>query len=215
MALLLLISIQWWRDIIREATLQGHHTKKVQKGLRYGMTLFITSEALFFFGFFWAFFFLSYNPSHTLGLQWPPKGITTMDPFDIPLLNTMVLLTSGLTMTWAHHSIMEGHRKSAIYALTMTILLGLYFTALQAMEYHEASFSISDGAFGSTFFVATGFHGLHVMIGTTFITVCLMRQILHHFTTLHHFGFEAAAWYWHFVDLVWIFLFISIYWWGT
>nr|QKG02540.1 cytochrome c oxidase subunit III [Diploderma splendidum] len=212
---LLLTSFQWWRDITREGTLQGHHTKKVQKGLRYGMILFITSEILFFFGFFWTFFFLSFSPSHYLGLQWPPKGISTMDPFEIPMLNTMVLLTSGLTVTWAHHSIMEGNRKNSINALIMTILLGLYFTALQAMEYHEAKFSISDGAYGSTFFITTGFHGLHVMIGTLFLTTCLMRQKMYHFTTSHHFGFEAAAWYWHFVDLVWIFLFISIYWWGS
>nr|YP_009517779.1 cytochrome c oxidase subunit III [Pseudocalotes microlepis]AQU64360.1 cytochrome c oxidase subunit III [Pseudocalotes microlepis]QGN67003.1 cytochrome c oxidase subunit III [Pseudocalotes microlepis] len=212
---LLLTASQWWRDIIREGTLQGHHTKKVQKSLQYGMVLFITSEILFFFGFFWTFFFLSLNPSHSLGLQWPPKGVSPMDPFEVPLLNTMVLLASGLTVTWAHHSIMDGARKNSISALTVTILLGLYFTALQAMEYYEAPFSISDGAYGSTFFLTTGFHGLHVIIGTTFLATCLIRQKLSHFTTSHHFGFEAAAWYWHFVDLVWIFLFTSVYWWGT
>ncbi|YP_220660.1 cytochrome c oxidase subunit III (mitochondrion) [Pogona vitticeps] len=212
---MLLTSYQWWRDVTREATFQGHHTKKVQKGLRYGMILFITSEVLFFFGFFWTFFFLSLNPSHPLGLQWPPKGIKPLDPFEIPLLNTMVLLTSGFTVTWAHHSIMEGSRKGAIQALTMTILLGLYFTVLQATEYLEAPFTISDGAYGSIFFVATGFHGLHVIIGTTFLITCLLRQLQHHFTTSHHFGFEAAAWYWHFVDVVWIFLYTSIYWWGS
>nr|YP_001382239.1 cytochrome c oxidase subunit III [Calotes versicolor]BAF69010.1 cytochrome oxidase subunit 3 [Calotes versicolor] len=215
LTVLLLTAYQWWRDIIREGTMQGHHTKKVQKGLRYGMILFIVSEVLFFFGFFWAFFFVSFNPSHNLGLLWPPKGITPMNPFEVPLLNTMVLLASGLTVTWAHHSIMEGSRKNSIYALTMTVFLGLYFTALQMMEYYEAPFSISDGAYGSTFFIATGFHGFHVMIGTSFLIVCLLRQKHLHFTTSHHFGFEAAAWYWHFVDLVWIFLFTSIYWWGS
>nr|QXU57593.1 cytochrome c oxidase subunit 3 [Calotes emma] len=212
---LLMTAYQWWRDIIRESTLQGHHTKKVQKGLRYGMTLFIMSEVLFFFGFFWAFFFVSFNPSHNLGLFWPPKGIITMNPFEVPLLNTMVLLASGLTVTWAHHSIMEGSRKNSIFALTLTVLLGLYFTTLQMMEYYEAPFTISDSVYGSTFFIATGFHGLHVMIGTSFLIVCLLRQKKSHFTMSHHFGFEAAAWYWHFVDLVWIFLFTSIYWWGS
>nr|YP_010026544.1 cytochrome c oxidase subunit III [Calotes mystaceus]QOQ85766.1 cytochrome c oxidase subunit III [Calotes mystaceus] len=212
---LLMTAYQWWRDIIREGTMQGHHTKKVQKGLRYGMILFIMSEVLFFFGFFWAFFFASFNPSHNLGLLWPPKGITPMNPFEVPLLNTMVLLTSGFTVTWAHHSMMEGQRKNSIYALTLTVLLGFYFTALQILEYYEAPFSISDSIYGSTFFIATGFHGLHVMIGTTFLAICLLRQKKSHFTTSHHFGFEAAAWYWHFVDLIWIFLFTSIYWWGS
>nr|ARM56346.1 cytochrome c oxidase subunit III [Draco maculatus] len=212
---LLLTSYQWWRDVVREGTLQGHHTKPVQKGLRYGMILFITSEVLFFFGFFWAFFFLSFNPSHHLGLHWPPSGVSPLDPFEIPLLNTMLLLASGFTVTWAHHSMMEGSRGNSINALLTTILLGAYFTALQAMEYYEAPFTISDGAYGSTFFLATGFHGLHVIIGTLFLSVCLLRQTLHHFTKTHHFGFEAAAWYWHFVDMVWIFLFTSIYWWGA
>uniref|UniRef100_UPI0030E4FB70 cytochrome c oxidase subunit III n=1 Tax=Laudakia tuberculata TaxID=118215 RepID=UPI0030E4FB70 len=211
----LLTSYQWWRDIVREGTFQGHHTKNVQKGLRYGMILFISSEVLFFFGFFWTFFFLSFNPTYNLGMQWPPKGILTLNPFEVPLLNTMVLLASGFTVTWAHHSLMEGFRKKTITALTLTIILGMTFTLLQAMEYYEASFTMSDSVYGATFFLATGFHGLHVIIGTTFLTVCLARQSFFHFTTTHHFGFEAAAWYWHFVDVVWIFLFTSIYWWGS
>nr|YP_003668004.1 cytochrome c oxidase subunit III [Uromastyx benti]BAJ08053.1 cytochrome oxidase subunit 3 [Uromastyx benti] len=210
-----LTTYQWWRDIVREATLQGHHTTKVQNGLRIGMILFIISEVFFFLGFFWAFYFSSLNPTPEIGQLWPPKGITPLNPFAVPLLNTMVLLASGVSVTWAHHSMMEGSRKNTISALSMTILLGIYFTALQAMEYKEAPFTIADGAYGSTFFVATGFHGLHVIIGTTFLTVCLLRQTLFHFTTTHHFGFEAAAWYWHFVDMVWIFLFASIYWWGS
>nr|YP_003345027.2 cytochrome c oxidase subunit III [Pseudotrapelus sinaitus] len=212
---MMLTSYQWWRDIVREGTYQGHHTKIVQNGLRYGMILFISSELLFFFGLFWTFFFLSFNPSPDIGMQWPPKGITPLDPFQVPLLNTMVLLASGFTVTWAHHSLMEGKRKKTIAALSATILLGAAFTALQASEYYEAPFTMSDGAYGSIFFLATGFHGFHVIIGTTFLTVCLMRQLFYHFTTAHHFGFEAAAWYWHFVDMVWIFLFTSIYWWGS
>nr|YP_010155412.1 cytochrome c oxidase subunit III [Phrynocephalus maculatus]QQX44905.1 cytochrome c oxidase subunit III [Phrynocephalus maculatus] len=211
----LLTSYQWWRDIVREGTFQGHHTKIVQKGLRYGMILFILSELLFFFALFWTFFFLSFNPTHNIGMTWPPKGITPLNPFEVPLLNTMVLLASGFTVTWAHHSLMEGKRKKTIIALTTTIALGITFTLLQAMEYYKAPFTMSDSVYGSTFFLATGFHGFHVMIGTTFLIICLMRQNLYHFTTTHHFGFEAAAWYWHFVDMVWIFLFTSIYWWGS
>nr|ATU86088.1 cytochrome oxidase subunit III [Lonchura castaneothorax] len=211
----MLVMFQWWRDIVRESTFQGHHTPTVQKGLRYGMALFITSEAFFFLGFFWAFFHSSLAPTPELGGQWPPVGIKPLNPMDVPLLNTAILLASGVTVTWAHHSITEANRKQAIHALTLTVLLGFYFTALQAMEYYEAPFSIADGVYGSTFFVTTGFHGLHVIIGSTFLLVCLARLIKYHFTPNHHFGFEAAAWYWHFVDVVWLFLYISIYWWGS
>nr|YP_010531709.1 cytochrome c oxidase subunit III [Aspidoscelis velox]UXX18589.1 cytochrome c oxidase subunit III [Aspidoscelis velox]UXX18797.1 cytochrome c oxidase subunit III [Aspidoscelis sexlineatus] len=213
--LMLLTMIQWWRDIVRESTFQGHHTPTVQKGLRYGMILFITSEVFFFIGFFWAFYHSSLAPTPELGGQWPPSGIFPLNPMEVPLLNTAVLLASGITVTWAHHAIMSGKHKEATQALTLTIILGLYFTLLQAMEYYEAPFTIADSVYGTTFFVATGFHGLHVIIGSSFLLICLLRQINHHFTMQHHFGFEAAAWYWHFVDVVWLFLYISIYWWGS
>lgn len=206
---------QWWRDIIREGTYQGHHTPIVQKGLRYGMILFIVSEVFFFAGFFWAFYHSSLVPTHDLGGCWPPTGITPLNPLEVPLLNTSVLLASGVSITWAHHSLIEGKRNHINQALLITITLGLYFTILQASEYFETSFSISDGIYGSTFFIATGFHGLHVIIGSTFLIVCLLRQLKFHFTSKHHFGFEAAAWYWHFVDVVWLFLYVSIYWWGS
>nr|YP_842418.1 cytochrome c oxidase subunit III [Pandion haliaetus]ABG37778.1 cytochrome c oxidase subunit III [Pandion haliaetus] len=212
---MLLVMLQWWRDIVRESTFQGHHTLPVQKGLRYGMVLFITSEVFFFLGFFWAFFHSSLVPTPELGGQWPPMGIKPLNPMEVPLLNTAILLASGVTVTWAHHSITESNRKHAIHALTLTILLGFYFTALQAMEYYEAPFSISDSVYGSTFFIATGFHGLHVIIGTSFLSICLLRLIKYHFTSNHHFGFEAAAWYWHFVDVIWLFLYMTIYWWGS
>nr|YP_009113982.1 cytochrome c oxidase subunit III [Platemys platycephala]AGL45251.1 cytochrome c oxidase subunit III [Platemys platycephala] len=212
---MLMTVLQWWRDVVRESTFQGHHTKPVQKGLRYGMILFITSEVFFFAGFFWAFYHSSLAPTPELGGYWPPTGIMPLNPFEVPLLNTAVLLASGVTITWAHHSLMESNRKQTIQALSLTILLGLYFTALQAMEYYETTFTMADSVYGSTFFVATGFHGLHVIIGSTFLIVCLLRQTKFHFTSNHHFGFEAAAWYWHFVDIVWLFLFISIYWWGS
>nr|APX40179.1 cytochrome c oxidase subunit 3 [Cryptocephalus quadripunctatus] len=211
----ILVSIQWWRDITRESTFQGQHTIKVSMGMRWGMILFITSEILFFISFFWSFFHNSLSPSIELGLNWPPKGIQPFNPLEIPLLNTLILLTSGLSVTWAHHSLMENNYNKTIQGLAMTVILGMYFTILQGFEYIEAPFTISDSVYGSSFFMATGFHGLHVIIGTTFLMVCLIRLFLNHFSNIHHFGFEAAAWYWHFVDVVWLFLYISIYWWGS
>nr|YP_010384981.1 cytochrome c oxidase subunit III [Xenophthalmus pinnotheroides]UPL64991.1 cytochrome oxidase subunit III [Xenophthalmus pinnotheroides] len=211
---ILLTMIQWWRDVTREGTYQGLHTSVVMKGLRWGMILFIVSEVLFFFSFFWAFFHSSLSPTIEIGMCWPPAGINPFNPFQIPLLNTTILLSSGATVTWAHHAIMTSNHSQAIQSLGLTIILGLYFTALQAFEYFEAPFSIADSVFGSTFFVATGFHGLHVIIGTSFLLVCFMRLYNYHFSSTHHVGFEAAAWYWHFVDVVWLFLYIFIYWWG-
>ncbi len=213
--LIVLCMFQWWRDIIREGTFIGHHTSYVTRGLRYGIILFITSEVIFFFAFFWAFFHSSLSPTPELGCCWPPTGIIPLNPFGVPLLNTSVLLASGVTVTWAHHRLLENKWIIRIQALVITSILGIYFTLLQAGEYMEASFSISDSVYGSTFFVTTGFHGAHVLIGTTFLLVCLIRTTLHHFSVRHHFGFEAAAWYWHFVDVVWICLFLSIYWWGS
>uniref|UniRef100_A0AAU7BB09 Cytochrome c oxidase subunit 3 n=1 Tax=Ischyroplectron isolatum TaxID=3073460 RepID=A0AAU7BB09_9ORTH len=210
-----LTMIQWWRDITREGTYQGLHTFAVSLGLRWGMILFIISEVFFFLSFFWAFFHSSLSPAIELGAMWPPSGIIPFNPLQIPLLNTAILLASGVTVTWAHHSLMEGNHSQCVQSLFFTVILGFYFTVLQAYEYIEASFCIADAVYGSTFFVATGFHGLHVIIGTTFLLVCLLRQINFHFSPNHHFGFEAAAWYWHFVDVVWLFLYISIYWWGS
>nr|YP_010139282.1 cytochrome c oxidase subunit III [Kaylathalia klovstadi]QQK54736.1 cytochrome c oxidase subunit III [Kaylathalia klovstadi] len=213
--ILILTCIQWWRDISREGTFQGLHTAVVAKGLRWGMILFITSEVLFFFSFFWAFFHSSLAPSMEIGLLWPPLGVLPFNPFQVPLLNTIILLASGVTVTWAHHGVMENNYSQTFQGLAATVVLGLYFTSLQGLEYWEASFTISDSAYGSTFFMATGFHGIHVIIGTTFLGVCLLRHSSQHFSSGHHFGFEAAAWYWHFVDVVWLFLYMSIYWWGS
>ena len=204
----------WWRDVVRESTFQGHHTVAVQNGLRYGMLLFIFSEVCFFAAFFWAFFHSSLAPTIEIGSIWPPVGIEAISPWDVPLLNTVILLLSGLTVTWSHHAIMAGNRKQSIVSLAITIVLAIIFTLLQVFEYKVAPFSISDGVFGSTFFMATGFHGFHVFVGTLFLSVCLYRLVEHHFTRQHHFGFEAAAWYWHFVDVVWLFLFLTVYWWG-
>jgi len=206
----ILTIIQWWRDVTREGTYQGLHTKIVTKGLRWGIILFIVSEILFF----WTFFHTRLSPTIELGSTWPTTGIQPFNPTQVPLLNTAILLASGVTVTWAHHGLLENNAKQATQGLFFTVLLGLYFTALQAYEYFEAPFTIADSAYGSTYFVATGFHGIHVIIGTTFLTTCLLRHTTLPFSSNHHFGFEAAAWYWQFVEVVWLFLYISIYWWG-
>nr|ARH54824.1 cytochrome c oxidase subunit 3 [Trigonopterus sp. 6 AH-2016] len=211
----ILVMIQWWRDIIRESTFQGLHTAKVSSGLRWGMILFITSEIFFFLAFFWAFFHASLSPNIELGMNWPPKGIVPFNPLEIPLLNTLVLVSSGLSITWSHHSLMENDYHQAIHSLFITVSLGFYFTLLQMFEYKEAPFTIADSVYGTTFFMTTGLHGLHVIIGSIFLFVCLVRMYFNHFSSTHHFGFEAAAWYWHFVDVVWLFLYLSIYWWGS
>jgi len=204
----------WWRDVIRESTWQGYHTYNVQKGLRLGFALFIVSEVMFFFSIFWAFFHSSLSPAIELGSIWPPVGLEILDPWKIPALNTLILLMSGVTITLAHHGIIG---KSGIthFGFLATVVLAVFFTALQVFEYITASFDIADGVYGTTFFFSTGFHGFHVFIGTCFIFVCWIRYALGHFTATHHIGFESAAWYWHFVDVVWLFLFISIYWWGS
>ena len=208
----------WWRDVLKESKEAGSHTPIVRIGLRYGMMLFITSEVMFFVGFFWAYFHFSLYPQNVLGAVkavWPPEGITTFDPLHLPLLNTMILLLSGCTVTWAHHSLIEGDRKGLITGLALTVLLGLSFSCFQALEYSEAPFKFwGGGIYPSVFFLATGFHGFHVIIGTLFLIVCLLRAMKGDFTPQRHFGFEAAAWYWHFVDVVWLFLFVCIYWLG-
>lgn len=213
--LLLCMMFVWWRDIVREATFEGQHTVNVQTGLKYGVLLFIISEIMFFFAFFWSFFHFSFNPSIALGGVWPPVFLTILDPWKVPLLNTIILLTSGATVTLSHHSIIYGSKDMAIKALSATILLAIFFTFLQSLEYINAPFSIYNTVYGSTFYMLTGFHGFHVIIGTIFLSICLIRIFFNHLTKEHHFGFEAAAWYWHFVDVVWLFLFLTVYWWGS
>nr|YP_010968348.1 cytochrome c oxidase subunit III [Paraponera clavata]WNO15837.1 cytochrome c oxidase subunit III [Paraponera clavata] len=210
----MLISIQWWRDVIRESTFQGFHTFFVYINMRLGMILFIISEIFFFLSFFWAYFHSSLAPSLEIGQLWPPLGIKPFNPLDIPLLNTIILISSGLTVTWTHHSILQNNFKESKISLLMTIMLGIFFTSLQLIEYMESPFTIADSIYGSTFFVATGFHGLHVIIGTLFLYISFARMINLHFSKIHHFSFEGATWYWHFVDVVWLFLYMSIYWWS-
>jgi cytochrome c oxidase subunit 3 len=216
----------WWRDVVKESH-KGDHTDVVSLHLRYGMLLFIASEVMFFVAWFWAFFDASLfsgdamqaaRVEATAGV-WPPKGIEVFDPWHLPLINTLILLTSGTTVTWAHHALLTNDRKGLKWGLALTIGLGLLFTSIQAYEYSHAAFAFNrdngGNIYGSTFFMATGFHGFHVIIGTIFLTVCLFRALKGHFRPEKHFGFEAAAWYWHFVDVVWLFLFACIYVWGS
>jgi cytochrome c oxidase subunit 3 len=213
-AILAFTLVCWWRDVIREG-MTGHHTEVVSKGLRIGMALFITSEVLFFFAFFWAYFWGALiHPVDVPDYSWLPAGAHPVPTWDIPFLNTLILLLSGCTVTWAHHALQHGDQKNTVRGLAVTVLLGLLFTAVQAYEYSHAAFGFREGIYPSTFFMATGFHGLHVIIGTCFLIVCLFRAMKGHFKPDHHFGFEAAAWYWHFVDVVWLFLFACVYWWG-
>lgn len=214
--------VMWWRDVIDEAH-KGEHTPVVQLHLRYGMILFIASEVMFFVAWFWAYFDASLFPDESIqfmrseytGGQWPPKSIETFDPWHLPLLNTLILLTSGTTVTWAHHALLNNNREGLKWGLICTIVLGMLFTCVQAYEYGHAAFSMDGGIYGATFYMATGFHGFHVIVGTIFLIVCLIRVFKGDFTPKQHFGFEAAAWYWHFVDVVWLFLFACIYVWGA
>ena len=209
------VMYMWWRDIIREATYEEQHTFAVQRGLRLGMILFIISEVMFFFAFFWGFFHSSLAPVFNIGGVWPPKAIILIDTYTVPLTNTFILLSSGATVTWAHHAIILGAKRHVVISLIYTILLASLFTYFQGLEYVTAPFNISDGIYGSCFYMATGFHGFHVFVGTIALVISFVRIILGQQTTTHHFGFESAIWYWHFVDVVWLFLFINIYWWGN
>jgi len=205
----------WFRDIISESTFLGDHTLAVQMGITIGVILFIVSEALFFMAIFWAFFHSSLTPTVELGAQWPPMGIEPVNPFELPLLNTVILLSSGATITYAHHALIKGDRSWALYGSLLTIILAVFFTAFQGLEYIVSSFTISDGAFGACFFFGTGFHGFHVLVGTIFLSVGFIRIMLYHLTDNHHAGLEAGILYWHFVDVVWLFLYLSVYYWGS
>ena len=205
----------WFRDIVSEATYLGNHTLAVQRGLNMGIGLFIVSEALFFLAIFWTFFHSALSPNVELGAEWPPMGIQAINPFELPLLNTVILLSSGVTVTYAHHSLIQGERSGALYGLLYTILLAIVFTILQGVEYTVSSFTLSDGVFGSYFYFATGFHGIHVIVGTIFIGVGFWRLLAYHLTENHHLGLEGAILYWHFVDVVWLFLYVTVYYWGS
>lgn len=211
---LVLIAFMWWKDVMRESLI-GYHTHKLEVSLRIGMLLFILSEVFFFVSFFWAFYDASLSPTIEVGLSWPPKGIMPLSVYSVPLLNTVILLTRGITVTWAHHSIINNFFNKSVVSLAVTVALGAYFMVMQYVEYREARFAMADGVYGSTFFMATGFHGFHVSVGALFLTYVLIALVRGQMLYNHHFAFEAAAWYWHFVDVVWLFLFINIYWWGS
>jgi cytochrome c oxidase subunit 3 len=204
----------WFRDVITEGTYLGYHTKQVKNGLMIGVLLFIVSEVFAFLSIFWAFFHSSLSPAIEIGGSWPPLGITPLDPFAIPLLNTFLLLSSGAFITYGHHALIAGNRKGAIDGVFYCIILAIIFTALQYYEYSEAAFTMSDSVYGSAFFASTGLHGLHVIVGTIFILVGFIRIINYQLTNSHHQGFEASILYWHFVDVVWLFLFVAVYFWG-
>ena len=209
-----IILFQWWRDVIREGTFQGIHTIIIIKNLKLGIILFIISEIFFFISLFWTYFHSSLSPSIEIGIIWPPKNINILNPYRIPLLNSIILISSGITITWSHHRLIIKNKIISILTLIQTIILSLIFTSCQIYEYFEISFTIADSIFGSIFFLTTGFHGLHVIIGTIFLITCLIRLFNNHFSRKHHFGYEAAIWYWHFVDIVWLFVYTWIYWWS-
>jgi cytochrome c oxidase subunit 3 len=205
----------WWRDVVAEATYLGHHTLAVQKGLTLGVGLFIVSEALFFLAIFWTFFHSALSPNIEIGALWPPMGTQAINPLELPLLNTVILLSSGVTVTYAHHSLIEGNRAGTLYGLIFTIVLAFIFTVLQGVEYSVSSFTLADSVYGSCFYFGTGFHGLHVIVGTIFLAVGFWRALAYHSTENHHLGFESGILYWHFVDVVWLFLYVSVYYWGS
>nr|UUK33604.1 cytochrome c oxidase subunit 3 [Didemnum perlucidum] len=209
-----MVLFNWWRDVVRESTYLGFHVPMVMKNIYYGMILFIISEVFFFLGFFWTFFHSSLSLSVELNGVWPPLGIHTFNPMGVPFLNTIILLSSGFTITWSHYGFLKSDFKSGILGISFTILLGMFFTFLQGMEYYDCSYCLNDSVFGSIFFLGTGFHGLHVIIGTIFLIVSGVRMYLGHFSVKNHVGLECSIWYWHFVDVVWIFLYITFYWWG-
>ncbi len=203
----------WWRDVARESSLLGHHTKKVQDGIFVGMILFVISEICLFFGLFWAFVHHSLMPPVQIGSVWPPVGVEVLDPFEIPLLNTLILLSSGATVTYAHFGLLTGDKKAARNGLVWTIILAVLFTSLQGYEYVNSSFNITDSVYSSAFYLLTEMHGFHVIVGTLFLTVCLLR--LNDIRPNHHQGFELASIYWHFVDIVWLIVFSVVYYWGS
>jgi len=214
LALTLFTLLGWWRDVAKEAK-TAEHTGEVKVGFRYGMALFIASEVMFFVAFFWAYFNAALDPNEAMGNVWPPKSIQTLNAWDLPYFNTLLLLLSGTTVTWAHDAISKGNVKEMMRMTAITILLGVIFLGVQAYEYSHATFAFSGGIYPSTFYMATGFHGFHVFVGVCFLSVAWFRAKAGHFSKGDHFGFDAAAWYWHFVDVVWLFLFMAIYWWGS
>jgi cytochrome c oxidase subunit 3 len=205
----------WGRDIVAEATILGHHTLAVRNGIYIGYILFIVSEVMFFVGIFWAYAHSSLSPNIELGSEWPPLGITAIGPMELPLLNTIILLSSGATITYSHHALIANKYNTAIYSLLITVVLAFLFVICQYIEYLYASFTIADGVYGSCFYFGTGCHGYHILVGFTMLSISLWRMINYHYTDTHHLGYETTILLWHFLDVVWLFLFILFYWWGS
>lgn len=213
--ILLTTAIFWFLDISREAVVIGYHTRIVRKGLKMGFLFFIASEIMLFFGFFWAFFHSSLSPSIELGSIWPPYGLHIITVFDFPLFNTFILIISGFSVTWAHRGISLGSFKNTVDGLGLTILLGFFFIFLQGLEYYESTFNLQDGIYPCVFFLLTGLHGCHVIVGVFFLFFCFISLLYNHFLSNHYLRFVFAIWYWHFVDIVWILLFLTLYCWGS
>ena len=212
---ILFILLMWARDITRERVLEGWHTNEIEGAMKYSIAWFISSEVLFFFAFFWGFFTFRLRSGLEGGGSWPPLLIHPIEAFAVPLLNTTILLTSGVSLTWAHHALINSNWVERLFGLLITVGLGLYFTFLQLLEYISRSFAFNDSAYGSIFFISTGFHGMHVLVGTTLLLIVSFRLWKNEFINNHHIGLETARWYWHFVDVVWLFLFCCVYWWGA
>lgn len=205
----------WWNDIIKEGSKRGEHTLKVQNNLTIGFILFVVSEAMIFISFFFSYFYNSLIPDpYSFGGMWPPIGIESMDYKSVPLLNTAILFFSGISITATHNYLINKNKISTIFYLLITILLGLLFVYFQYFEYFNALFTISDSVFGSSFFLITGFHGIHVIIGVAFLFVTFLRLIFNHFYFNHFLGFNFSSIYYHFVDVIWIFVFAFLYCWG-
>nr|BCR02910.1 cytochrome oxidase subunit 3 [Riccardoella tokyoensis] len=214
MSMTMITMMLWWKDVIRESLMQGQHQQIVMNSLKMGMIMFIMSEMMLFTSFFWAYFHSSLNPSMEIGMIWPPMSINSFNPINVPLLNTIILISSGISITWSHHMLMTNNKKESLKSMLITLMLGMTFSMLQIMEYMQSNFSMPDSVYGSTFFLSTGFHGMHVLIGTMFLLTCYMRMNKNSMSSNHMISFEMAAWYWHFVDIVWLFLYLSIYWWS-
>nr|QBP33721.1 cytochrome c oxidase subunit 3 [Bombus asiaticus] len=209
--MLLTSTLMWFRDIIRESTFQGMHSMFIMSMMKFSMIMFIISELFFFISFFWTFFHNSISPSIEINSMWPPKMIKFFNPFEIPLLNSIILIMSGFTVTLSHYNLLNNKFNSSISTLIITIMLGFYFNIMQIFEYYNSFFCINDSIFGSIFFLSTGFHGTHVLIGTFMLSYSLIRMKNYHFSSIHHINFEFSIWYWHFVDIIWLFIYMFYY----
>jgi len=212
---LVVLSFLWTQDLARESNYLGKHAQSSQIRFKLGMLLFIFSEVIFFFRFFWTFLHFRLNPIGDIGLSWPPNSVCPLDPFRVPLLNTFILVSSGRTLTLSHHYLLGGYLNSRKIWLILTLILAVAFTLCQGFEYFQAFYRIRMSNYGRIFFLSTGFHGSHVLAGTNLLLISLIKLFRSNYNGWHHIRFETAAWYWHFVDVVWLGLFSLVYWWAA